>query len=81
MKKLTVVGEIRHYGAVEIEVSDEDFAALMLETKDPRDIIGRDVVDNAWKNANESQNGVEYDYQIYDLENNKVIVDWIRESE
>ena len=73
MKKIKIIAEIRKYGTVEVEVSDEDFAAL--ENEDPQDVIGGDI-DAAWEKADEAHSDIGYDYQIIDEKNDKIIVDW-----
>lgn len=73
MRKIKIIAEIRKYGVQEVEISDEDFAAL--ETDDPQDVISGDI-DMAWEKANESHNEISYNYQIIDSDNDKIIVDW-----
>ena len=73
MKKIKIIAEIRKYGTVEVEVSDEDIAAL--ENEDSQDVIGGDI-EAAREKADEAHSDIGYDYQIIDEKNDRIIVDW-----
>lgn len=73
MKKVKIIAEIKKYDTVEVEISDEDFAAL--ESDDPQDVIN-EVIDAAFEKADEAHNNIVSDFQIIDEENDKIIVDW-----
>lgn len=73
MKKVMINAEIRKFATLEIELTNEDYAAL--QTDSAIDVIGSDL-DLAWEKADQEHNGVQYDYQLVDSEKNLILVDW-----
>lgn len=73
MKKVRINAEITKFASLEIEVDEETFSAL--QTDDPQDVISGEM-DDAWEAANDSHNNIQYDYQLIDAQNDKIIVDW-----
>lgn len=73
MKKIRINAEITKSASLEIVVDEETFSAL--QTDDPQDVIGG-YIDAAWEAANDSHDDIKYDYQLVDVQNDKIIVDW-----
>lgn len=69
--------EIRKFASIEVELSDEDYAAL--QTDAASDIIGGDL-DLAYEKADQEHNGVDYDYQLVDSEKHLILVDWNKDA-
>lgn len=69
--------EIRKFATLEIDVSDENYAAL--QTDAASDIIGGDL-DLAYEKADQEHNGIQYDYQLVDSEKHSILVDWNKDA-
>ena len=71
--KIKITVEITKSAARTIEVTDAQYSELNADS--PEDVLGQDLFDELWDEADGQHNSINYDYQIVDDED-RVLFDW-----
>lgn len=74
-RKVIINATICKSASMEVELSDEGYAAL--QTDAIADVIGN-YLDQAFEKADRKHNNVDYDYQLVDAETHTILIDWDR---